>query len=68
MASYKTSVKEIFSDDPESLFWRRVQAGSEYKTFEKDLEYIIEESIKHGMPYYQIPKHQVSKSNERTNS
>jgi hypothetical protein len=56
MQSYKTSIKEVFSDDPNSLFWQRLQASPGYTAFEKDLEHIIEESIKHGMPYHQIPK------------
>ena len=64
MAAYKTSIKEIFSDDPNSLFWQRLRASPGYTQFEKDLDHIIEESIKHGMPYYQIPKDQVNKSNE----
>ena len=54
--AYKTSIKEVFSDDPNSPFWQRLKASSGYAGFEKDLAKIMAESIKHNMPYNQIPK------------
>jgi hypothetical protein len=56
MKAYKTSIKEVFSDDPNSLFWQRLKASPGYKKFEDDLAHIMEESFKHNMPYNQIPK------------
>ena len=56
MKAYKTSIKEVFSDDPNSPFWQRLKASPVYKKFEDDLAHIIEESFKHNMPYNQIPK------------
>lgn len=56
MKAYKTSIKEVFSDDPNSPFWQRLKANPEYKKFEDDLAHIMEQSLKHRMPYNQIPK------------
>ena len=55
MKAYKTSIKEVFSDDPNSPFWQRLKASPGYKKFEDDLAHIMEESFKHNMPYNQIP-------------
>jgi hypothetical protein len=56
MKAYKTTLKEVFSDDPNSPFWQRLRASPGYAKFEEDLAHIMEESIKHGMPYDSIPK------------
>ena len=56
MKAYKTSIKEVFSNDPNSPFWQRLKASPGYKKFEDDLAHIMEESFKHNMPYNQIPK------------
>ena len=56
MKAYKTSIKEVFSDDPNSPFWHLLKASPGYKKFEDDLAHIMEESFKHNMPYNQIPK------------
>jgi len=56
MKAYKTSIKEVFSDDPNSPFWQQLKASPGYKKFEDDLAHIMEESFKHNMPYNQIPK------------
>ena len=56
MKAYKTSIKEVFSDDPNSPFWQRLKASPGYKKFEDDWAHIMEESFKHNMPYNQIPK------------
>ena len=56
MKAYKTSIKEVFSDDPNSPFWQRLKASPGYKKFEDDLAHIMEESFKNNMPYNQIPK------------
>jgi hypothetical protein len=56
MKAYKTSIKEVFSDDPNSPFWQRLKASPGYKKFEDDLAHIMEESFKHNVPYNQIPK------------
>jgi hypothetical protein len=56
MKAYKTSIKEVFSDDLNNPFWQRLTASPGYKKFEDDLAHIIEESFKHNMPYNQIPK------------
>ena len=56
MKAYKTSIKEVFSDYPNSPFWQRLKASPGYKKFEDDLAHIMEESFKHNMPYNQIPK------------
>jgi len=56
MKTYKTSLKEVFSDDPNSPFWQRLRANPEYKKFEEDLAHITGQSLKHNMPYDQIPK------------
>jgi hypothetical protein len=56
MKAYKTSIKEVLGDDPNSLFWQRIRANPEYKKFEEDLAHINEQSLKHNMPYNQIPK------------
>jgi hypothetical protein len=46
----------VLGDDPNSLFWQRIRANPEYKKFEEDLAHINEQSLKHNMPYNQIPK------------
>ena len=56
MKAYKTSIKEVFSDDPKSPFWQRLKASPGYTKFEDDLAHIMEESFKYNMPYNQIPK------------
>ncbi len=56
MKAYKTSIKEVFSDDPNSPFWQRLKASPWYTKFEDDLVHIMEESFKYNMPYNQIPK------------
>ena len=56
MKAYKTSIKEVFSNDPNSPFWKRLKASPGYTKFEDDLVHIMEESFKHNMPYNQIPK------------
>jgi len=56
MKAYKTSIKEVCSDDPDSPFWQRLKANPGYTKFEEDLAHIMEESVKHNMPYNQIPK------------
>jgi|GEM_PF-5150655 len=59
MKTYKTSLKEVFSDDPNSPFWQRLRANPEYKKFEEDLAHITGQSLKHNMPYDQIPKDKI---------
>ena len=54
MKAYNTSIKQVFSDDPDSPFWQRLKASPGYKKFEDDLAHIMEESFKHNMPYNQI--------------
>jgi hypothetical protein len=56
MKAYKTSIKEVFGDDPNSPFWQRIRANPEYKKFEEDLAHIAGQSLKHNQPYRQIPK------------
>ena len=56
MKAYKTSIKEVFSDDPNSPFWQRIRANPEYKKFEEDLAHIAGQSLKHNRPYNQNPK------------
>jgi len=56
MKVYKTSLKEVFSDDPNSPFWQRLRASPGYTKFEEDLAHIMEESLKHGVPYNDIPE------------
>jgi hypothetical protein len=55
MTVQKTSLKEIFSDDPNSPFWQRLRASPGYTEFEQDLANIMAASIQHGVPYNQIP-------------
>ena len=56
MKAYKTSIKEVFSDDANSPFWQRLKVSPGYMKFEDDLAHIMEQSFKHNMPYNQIPK------------
>ena len=56
MTAQKTSLKEIFSDDPNSPFWQQLRASPGYTKFEQDLAEIMAASIQHGVPYNQIPK------------
>jgi hypothetical protein len=56
MKTYKTSIKEVFSDDINTPFWQRIRATPEYKKFEEDLAHIAGQSLKHNGPYRQIPK------------
>ena len=56
MKSYKISLKDVFSDDPNSPFWVNLKASPGFTKFEEDLAEIMEESLKHGVPYVQIPK------------
>lgn len=56
MKVYKTSIKEVFSDDMNSPFWQRIYANPDFPQFEQDIAHIMEQSIKHNMPYNQIPK------------
>lgn len=56
MKAIKTSIKEVFNDNPNSPFWTRIRARHDYAQFEKDIAQIMEESVKHNMPYNQIPK------------
>ena len=59
MKAYKTSIKEVFGDDPNSPFWQRIRANPEYKKFEEDLAHITGQSLKHNQPYNQIPKDKI---------
>jgi hypothetical protein len=61
MKAYKTSLKEVFSDDLTSPFWQRLKASPGYAKFEKDLAHIMEESLKHEKPYYQIDPKELKK-------
>jgi hypothetical protein len=56
MTVQKTSLKEIFSDDPNSPFWQRLRASPGYTKFEQDLAEIMTASIEHGVPYNQITR------------
>jgi hypothetical protein len=55
MTTQKTSLKEVFSDNPNSPFWQRLRASPGYTKFEQDLAEIMAASIQHGVPYNQIP-------------
>lgn len=59
MKAYKTSIKEVFSNDPNSALWQQLKASPGYKKFEDDLAHIMEQSLKHNMPYTQIPKDKI---------
>ena len=59
MKAYKTSIKEVFSDDTNSPFWQRLRASPGYTKFEEDLAHITGQSLKHNMPYNQIPKDKI---------
>ena len=59
MKAYKTSIKEVFSDDTNNPFWQRLRANPEYKKFEDHLAHINEQSLKHNRPYNQIPKDKI---------
>jgi len=59
MKAYKTSIKEVFSDDTNSPFWQRLRANPEYKKFEEDLAHITGQSLKHNRPYNQITKDKI---------
>jgi len=59
MKAYKTSIKEVFSNDTNSTFWQRLRANPGYTKFEDDLSHVMEESLKHNMPYNQIPKDKI---------
>jgi hypothetical protein len=56
MTAYKTSIKEVFSDDTNSPFWQRLRASPDYIKFEEDLAHIAGQSLKHNMPYNQTPE------------
>ncbi len=49
MTAYKTSIKEVFSNDTNSTFWQRLRANPGYTKFEDDLSHVMEESLKHNM-------------------
>jgi hypothetical protein len=59
MTAYKTSIKEVFSDDTNSPFWQRLRASPDYIKFEEDLAHITGQSLKHNMPYNQIPEDKI---------
>ena len=54
MKAYKTSIKEVFSNDTNSPFWQQLRSNPGYTKFEDDLAHIMEQSLKHNKPYNQI--------------
>jgi hypothetical protein len=52
MDQVRVTLDQVLGDD--SDFWRSIRANPGYPQFEQDLEHIITESRRHGMPYVDI--------------
>lgn len=50
----KISLDEVMNDDPNSQFWQHMSNNPQFKKFEHDLKYILDQSHKHGKSYNNI--------------
>lgn len=49
MKAIKTSIKEVFNDDPNSPFWTRIRSRHDYAQFEKDIAQIMAEKVRKAL-------------------
>lgn len=48
---YKTTLEEVFSDDMNSPFWRRIDQAARESGFYEEIDHILTQSEKYGKPY-----------------
>lgn len=54
MAVFKVSLGEVMGDDPNTPFWQHIANHPDYPKFEQDIDYIMAQSRKHGVPFTSI--------------
>lgn len=51
MGVVKVSLDEVMGDDPGAPFWQHMLNHPDYLKFTQDINYILDQSGKHGVPF-----------------
>lgn len=54
MKSIKVTLDQVLDDNLNNPFWQRIMSNPEYAALEKDLDYILKQSRKHGRSFVDI--------------
>ena len=54
MKIYKTPLKEVLNNDPNNSFWSRIKSNPAYKQTEAEIDYILNQGLKHRKPFDEI--------------